>query len=196
MKLSFIILIIFIYPIFAANSISTNDIYAEYCFLKKEKSSMKIKLSKEIKKIKPISIAKTDSVKCEVDHCGFGRTETLFNIPGVKHIPTLSGCTSISFRSTIKMKHDSLDSTKFHCDTEYIFDDAIMENYSSLINIEFLEEESLVAENSKNLSLEDMQKFVGKDILTEWSRKVICKPSIDTTYSGKYYIRITGECPN
>jgi hypothetical protein len=195
MKLSFIILVIFIYPILAVDSISTDDIYAEYCFIEEGKRNyMKLKLSKEIKKIKPISIAETDSVKCEIDDCGFGRTETSFNISGVKQIPNLWGCASVSFRSTIKMKRDSLDSTKFHCTTEYTFDEAPMKNYSSLINIELPEEETLFSESSKSLSLKDMQKFAGKNILTEWNREVKCKPSIDTTYSGKYYIRITGEC--
>jgi hypothetical protein len=190
MKLSFLILIIFIYPILAVE----NDIYAEYCFLKEDKNYMKLKLNKEIKKIKPISIAETDSVKCEIDYCGFGETETSFNISGVKQIPTLWGCSSFSFKSSIKTKRDSLDSTKFYCATEYIFDDVPMKNYPSLINIEFPEEKKLISENFKSLSLENMQKFIGKNILTEWNREVKCKPSIDTTYSGKYFIRITGEC--
>jgi len=194
-KLSFVILVIFIQLAIAADSMPANDIYAEYCFIKEGKNNMKLKLSREIKKIKPISIAKTDSVKCEVDPCGFGRTKTLFNIPSTEEqVLPLWGCISSSFRSIIKTKIDPLDSTKFHCTTEYIFDGAIMENYSSLIDIEFPEEKNFVSENSQSLSLEDMQKFVGKDILAEWDREVKCKPSIDTTYSGSYFIRITGEC--
>ena len=34
----------------------------------------------------------------------------------------------------------------------------------------------------------------GKKFRVEWETKVKCKPSIDTTYSGSYFIRITGEC--
>jgi hypothetical protein len=190
MKLFLIIFTFFIHNIYAFVS-SRHDIYAEYCFQKE--GYMKLKLSKEIKKIYPISIAKTDSVKCKSDNCGFKITETSFNIPNIKPFATgLWGCASVSFRSVIRTKKDSLTG-KLDCDTEYIFDD-IMKSYSSLIDIEFPKEKSFVSENDEDLSLEDMRKFVGKEILAEWETKIKCEPAIDTTYSGKYYIRITGEC--
>lgn len=33
-----------------------------------------------------------------------------------------------------------------------------------------------------------------KNFRVEWKVKVKCKPIIDTTYFGEYFIRITGEC--
>jgi len=186
------ILIIFICPIFAIDSISTNDIYAEYCFQKE--GDMKLKLSKEIKKIKPISIAKTDSIKCKADDYGFKDIETTFNMPNIEPVAELRGGSSASLRIITKTRIDPLIG-KLDCHTEYIFDDDIMKNYSSLVDIEFPKARGFVSENYEDLSLEDMQKFVGKEILVEWKAKIKCEPIVDTTYFGKYHIRIIGECP-
>lgn len=49
-------------------------------------------------------------------------------------------------------------------------------------------------ENKEENSLEYMQQITDKNILVDLKTKVICKPTIDTTYTDTYPIRITGEC--
>lgn len=69
-----------------------------------------------------------------------------------------------------------------------------MKNYSSLILSAFSHQKTLTFEDEKDNSLEYMNHFIDKNILVDLTTRVICKPTIDTTYTGSYPIRITGEC--
>jgi hypothetical protein len=40
----------------------------------------------------------------------------------------------------------------------------------------------------------DIKNLLGKNFIAEWKVKVECLPHYDTTFTGSYYIRITGEC--
>ena len=186
-------IIIILFANLQVYSASADSVYAEYCFQKEK--HMKLKLIRELKKIESISIANVDSVECS-ENSNFARTKTLFYIPTISDssiFEGLSGGVVLRQRCTTKIKYDTIikkivDET-MDC---YFYDETV--KYSSDINIEFPKEKSFTLENDKDLSLEYMQQFVNKNYLAEWKLKVECRPQIDTTYSGSYYIRITGEC--
>jgi hypothetical protein len=180
--------------IFADDSLFTNDAYAEYCFQKEK--FMKLKLSKQLLEIKPISIAESDSVECN-ENDRFVETKHSFHIPEISDSSFLNG-----FSGGVTIRQICITRFKFDTIIKKIVDETMECNIYSekkkqpaKISISFPREKSLIFANGKNILLKDMQKFIGKNILAKWELNVNCELIIDSTFSGYYYIRITGECP-
>jgi len=66
--------------------------------------------------------------------------------------------------------------------------------FSSGVYWHFAKEIPVYAKNGKQI---DFNKYYekGKIVPVEWELEASCGSLYNATYSGKYYIRITGECP-
>jgi hypothetical protein len=102
--------------------------------------------------------------------------------------------------------HDSLKAEKIGCDLHFSEEVSQkdsrsgIEYYFTIVEWGFAYEIPIYAKGATSFNLNnfDLNKYnkyytKGKIIPVEWKLKTKCNLS-ETTYSGKYFVRITGEC--
>ena len=108
--------------------------------------------------------------------------ESVFRAFAGKETVEKTGCEIYFFEGGLR--------TDFHGDIKYYF---------TIVEWNFAYQVPIYAKNSISFDLNKYGKYYekGKIIPVEWQLKAKChspKTAYETTYSGSYFIRITGEC--
>jgi hypothetical protein len=177
---------------FAQSAPSRNDASAEYCISPKQE----LRLVNVIQPLPSISIGKSETLCCDSHGAG---SWTRFQLPGAFrertrcNLKNMIYLGSTTLYSSLKSKDSLMETTK----TEKKTKNSSNCKYPARYSFDFYKEKGLQIPDSAHSEEAYIQNLYGKMFPVETTILVTCRgPKMRTTLKQRYFIRITGPCPD